>query len=115
VLRSLKASQMYRRHVHIRVSGVPVVRFLLQNQEFPRSVLSCLRVIDSTLSHLLRCQPIDAALARTHALVEEADIERVVEAGLHELMDEIQKGLGELHEAIRAAFFGGGDAQSQEQ
>jgi uncharacterized alpha-E superfamily protein len=115
VLRSLKASQMYRRHVHVRVSRIPVVRFLLQNEEFPRSVLSCLRVIGATLSHLPRHPPIDLALAHTHSLVEQADIDSAVGAGLHQLMDDIQKGLGELHEAISRAFFGGSDGQGQEQ
>jgi len=40
VLRSLTAYQMLPRHVRSRVSGPGVLRFLLQNREFPRSVMS---------------------------------------------------------------------------
>jgi len=39
ILRSLSAYQMYRQHVQVRVRGPAVLRFLLQNWQFPRSVL----------------------------------------------------------------------------
>jgi len=107
VLRSLMAYQMYLRHAHNRVSGVPVVRFLLQDREFPRSVMFCLLTIGSTLPHLPPHPDVQRALERTRLVVHDADVERLVTSGLHDLMDDIQKGLGELHEAISGAFFGG--------
>jgi uncharacterized alpha-E superfamily protein len=107
VLRSLMAYQMYLRHAHSRVSGVPVVRFLLQNHEFPRSVMFCLLTVGSTLPHLPPHDRVQRALDRTRSVVQDADIEGLVASGLHALMDEIQKGLGELHQAISDAFFAG--------
>ena len=105
VLRSLTAHQTYRRQVRSRVAGAPVARFLLQNGDFPRSVSCCLQAIHATLPHLPSHPEVEQALERTLALVQSADVEWLVESGLKELMDEIQKGLDALHEAVSVAFF----------
>jgi uncharacterized alpha-E superfamily protein len=105
VLRSLTAHQTYRRQVRSRVAGAPVARFLLQNGDFPRSVSCCLQAIRATLPHLPSHPEVERALERTLALVQNADVEWLVESGLKELMDEIQKGIDTLHEAVSVAFF----------
>lgn len=105
VLRSLTGDQMYRRHERTRVSGPNVLRFLLQNREFPRSVTFCLNMIASTLPHLPEHRAIARALDRTRALAHDANLDRLVESGLHELMDEIQIGLAQTHEALHNAYF----------
>jgi len=107
VLRSLAAQQTYRRYMRSRVAGAPVARFLLQNCEFPRSVSCCLLGIRTTLPHLPPHPEVERALERTLAMVRAADVDALVEVGLKELMDEIQKGLEALHEAVSAAFFRG--------
>lgn len=105
VLRSLNGYQMYRRHVRTRVSGANVLRFLLQNREFPRSVTFCLNMIASTLPHLPEHRAIARALDRTRGLAHDANLDKLVESGLHELMDEIQIGLARLHDAVSDAYF----------
>src|SRR5262245_56883480 len=105
VLRSLTAHQAYRRQVRHRVAGPPVVRFLLQNADFPRSVSCCLQAIQATLPHLPSHPEVDRPLARTLALVQSAELNGLIDAGLKRLMDEIQKGLDALHEALSGAFF----------
>ncbi|MBI2384058.1 MAG: alpha-E domain-containing protein [Gammaproteobacteria bacterium] len=105
VLRSLEAYQMYRRHVRTRVTGASVLRFLLQNREFPRSVMFCLTTAGSTLPRLPANRAVERALERTRGVVQDADMEKLVESGLHELLDEIQIGLGQVHEALTAAYF----------
>jgi uncharacterized alpha-E superfamily protein len=107
VLRSLTAYQMYRRHVRIRVSGPPVLRFLLQNRQFPRSVVFCLNAIAQSLPQLPANRKTERAIERTRALVQDADVEGLLatDTGLHQLIDEIQIGLAELHEAMSAAWF----------
>jgi uncharacterized alpha-E superfamily protein len=107
VLRSLTAHQTYRRRVRSRVAGAPVARFLLQNREFPRSVTCCLLAIRATLPHLPSHPDVDRELERTLVIVEDVDPENLVGSGLKELMDEIQKGLDRLHEAVSSAFFRG--------
>jgi uncharacterized alpha-E superfamily protein len=105
LLRSLTAYQMYRRHVRSRVSGPSVLRFLLQNREFPRSVTFCLNMVASTLPQLPHNRAIERAVARTRALVQDANLEKLIESGLHDFVDEVQIGLGEVHEALSAAYF----------
>lgn len=105
VLRSLTGYQMYRRHERTRVNGPNVLRFLLQNREFPRSVTFCLNMIASTLPHLPEHRAIARALDRTRALAHDANLDQLVESGLHELMDEIQIGLAQTHEALHNAYF----------
>lgn len=105
VLRSLMAYQMYRRHERARVTGAAVLRFLLQNRDFPRSVTFCLNSVGSTLPLLPPSRAVERALERTRALVRDANLDKLLDAGLHERIDEIQVGLARLHEAISAAYF----------
>jgi uncharacterized alpha-E superfamily protein len=106
VLRSLTAYQMYRRHARSRVSGPGVLRFLLQNREFPRSVLYCLSEIADALPHLPSNRKIERAIERTRALVRDANIDALLRHGgdLSRLMDEIQIGLIALHEALAESY-----------
>lgn len=105
VLRMLTAYQMYRRDVRQRVSGPLVLRYLLQNREFPRSAMFCINQIASTLPHLPPSRKIERTVQRTQALLLDANIEKLVEAGLHEFIDEIQISLGGLHTAISETYF----------
>ena len=105
VLRTLTAYQMYRRHVKARVNRTGVLRFLLQNREFPRSVTFCLSMIASTLPHLPESRSVERTLWRVRALVQDANVDKLVEEGLHGLIDEIQLGLNDLHGAVAEVFF----------
>jgi uncharacterized alpha-E superfamily protein len=105
VLRSLAAQQTYRRQTRSRVAGVPVARFLLQNCEFPRSVSCCLLGIRATLPHLPSHPEVEQQVERTLTLVRQADVETLIDTGMKQLMDDIQKGLDGLHGAVSAAFF----------
>ena len=105
VLRSLAAQQTYRRQTRSRVAGASVARFLLQSCEFPRSVSCCLLGIRGTLPFLPAHPEVERELERTLAMVRNADVETLIESGLQELMDDIQKGLDGLHEAVSGAFF----------
>lgn len=107
VLKSLTAYQMYRRHVKSRVSGTTVLRFLLQNREFPRSVIFCLNMLGSALPHLPESRKVTRALERTKALVMDANIDALITKpdALPTFMDEIQVGLGHLDDAIAESYF----------
>lgn len=105
VLRSLLGYQMYRRHVRERVTAEPVVRFLLQNREFPRSVTFCLLSVERALSRMPQRRAAERSLHRTLGLVRDANVEALVAGDLHAWIDEIQLGLAELHEAVTEAYF----------
>lgn len=107
VLRSLTAYQMYRRHMRTRVNGPGVLRFLLQNREFPRSVMFCLSLIAETLPKLPAERGIERAIERTRALVRDANLDALFkdERGVPELMDEVQIGINDVHTALAEAYF----------
>ncbi|MGB1580034.1 MAG: alpha-E domain-containing protein, partial [Nevskiales bacterium] len=90
VLKSLTAYQMYRRHVRLRVNGPSVLQFLLQNPDFPRSVLFCLMHMGSQLQRLPACPEAWQQLQRLKCIVQDADVRRLSDSGLHEFIDETQ-------------------------
>jgi uncharacterized alpha-E superfamily protein len=105
VLRSLAAYQMYRRHVRQRVTPELALRFLLQNDQFPRSVLFCLSRGITILPSMPARAPVDAALAQVLKLVRNADPAKLASSDPRKFMDKLQIGLGDLHGAIHDSYF----------
>ncbi|MDX5364452.1 MAG: alpha-E domain-containing protein [Pseudazoarcus pumilus] len=106
ILRSQSAFQMYRQHVKRRVNGVDVVRYLLQDAEFPRSVAHALSRCENALNRLpLNERPLRMAIeARRHVL--EADVPGLIaDSELHAFMDRVQLEIGDLHESIATNWF----------
>lgn len=105
VLKSLSAYQMYRQQVRLRVGASDVVKFLLQDQSFPRAVGFCLKEM---AAHLLKLPKNDALLIALAALEQRlnlAEVSELTHAGLHEFIDEFQIALGDLHNLIASTYF----------
>ncbi|GAB2790596.1 alpha-E domain-containing protein [Halomonas shantousis] len=107
VLKSLTAYQMYRQQIRLRVRGPDVLRFLLQDQHFPRAVARSLEAFSWELQSLPRHDRALAAAALVRADVLEADVQSLARSpdDLHAFIDELQIGFNNLHEAIAAAYF----------
>jgi uncharacterized alpha-E superfamily protein len=105
VLKSLSAYQMYRRQVHVRVSGADVLRFLFQDAGFPRSVYHCLGEMRQSLNALPRNEVPRRYVVRLKRQVGEAIVQHLAHEGLHEFVDSLQVALGKLHDRIRATYF----------
>lgn len=106
VLMSLTGFQAYRRCVRRRVSGPRVVEFLLKDKEFPRALAANLQRIDG----LLRDLPGDDRTPRegvkaTQRKLGRAKVERLVQDGLTEYLDELQLALNTLHADITRVYF----------
>ncbi len=116
VLRSLSAYQMYRQHVRDRVRADLVVKFLLQNEEFPRAVAHCLKQLEQCLWGMPNNEKVLSAILHIQQLLDEADLNKLLEKGLHEFIDDLQLEIGNLHFKIAETWFlPGVVAQSQEQ
>ncbi|RRN59205.1 alpha-E domain-containing protein [Pseudoxanthomonas sp. SGNA-20] len=107
VLRALAAYQMYRRHLRQRVTAAHALRFLLHDNEFPRSVQFCLGRLHRILPALPPRPPVDRALNRVTGLVRQADPALLAAGDPAGFMDEAQVLLGRLHEAIAEGYFAG--------
>jgi len=100
VLRSLSALQMYQRASHGPIQGPDVVRFLLFDHRFPRSVAGCLAEIRSSLLRLpaneTTMQAIEAADRQLRDCRPAADDG----AALDNALDGLQLSLIALNNAI---------------
>jgi len=104
VLRSLSAYQMYRQHVTNRVVGYAVIRFLLHDRDFPRSVAHVLGEIETSLRMLPNAKGPLRHLGRLQRRARAVDIATMTLEDLHGHMDTLQINANELHEAIMATW-----------
>lgn len=110
VLRSCSAFEAFRRSRRGDLDLIRVVDYLIRDEAFPRSV----RYSVVEAEHcLLRIGPGDGApaVATAHDLLSglrqdlvAADAKAIIASGLHEYLDDIQKRLEAIHEAIHAAY-----------
>ncbi|MEX2367063.1 MAG: alpha-E domain-containing protein [Pseudohongiellaceae bacterium] len=115
ILRSLSAYQAYRQHVHNRVSGDQVVRYLLQDSEFPRSVMFCLDQLNFYIGKLPNHENVLRAVARVQRLSKDVKIDDLLEKGLLDFIDELQISIADIHEELRNSWFRPAVTQQQEQ
>lgn len=105
VLKSSSGDQMYRQHVRSRVEGAAVVRFLLQDRYFPRSVARAVSEAEFSLRHLPRNTE---ALRRTLELQEQvhaAAVDGMSPEKMHGFIDQLQLALNLVHNEIFRTWF----------
>lgn len=100
VLRSLSALQMYQRATRGPIDGHAVVRFLLFDHRFPRSVAGCLTEIRASIlrmpAHstvLGTVESVDRALRRSRPAADDG-------VALDAAMDNVQLGLERLNDVM---------------
>jgi uncharacterized alpha-E superfamily protein len=104
VLRSLSALQMFQRATRGPMDGEAVVRFLLFDASFPRSVQSCLDEVRAVLVSLPAPHDVLAVLDDAEAVLAEA---RPIASDGHELddaMERVQSATERLDDAIHARY-----------
>jgi uncharacterized alpha-E superfamily protein len=111
VLRAAAGYHAFRRVADPGFTPEDVAAFLLMDKQFPRSVACCLEEIDSCLAHLRG----DYNLRGTSAAMERVDelrnalfgrsVHSIVEGGLHDFLDAVQRDLILLAGEIGTAFF----------
>lgn len=107
VLKSLSGYQMYRQKMQSRVRRADVLRFLLQDDEFPRAFYRCVTVLGDSVRQLPRAEAVQRSLARLQRAAQGADIVRLAEShgALHAFVDELQIGLAPVHDEIARTWF----------
>ena len=97
MLRALSAYQMYRQYVRRRITGVDVVRFLLHDRAFPRSVMFCVGQLDEAAAALPRHEATRSKLSDLQAELEGMNPESQNYDTLHRYIDELQVEFGTLN------------------
>jgi uncharacterized alpha-E superfamily protein len=110
LLRSASALEMYRKR-HGLIEPTRVVDFLMLERDFPRSIIYCLSGADTSL-HAISGTPRPAvaneaerALGGLYHQFEHADVDEIIARGLHGYLDDFQRQLNAVGEAIAATFF----------
>ena len=89
-----------------------IASFLLFNPSFPRSVFLCVREVDAAVAglksryNLRGGNDVAEGLDALRSILGTRSIEEVLESGLHEFIDFIQRYLMAITERLGAAFFG---------
>ena len=110
LLKSASALEMYRKR-YGRIAPERVAEFLLLDREFPRSVQFCLHLADVSLRTITGTQgetfsnPAEQMLGRLGSMLAYSGIEEIVTAGLHEFLDQLQRDLNTVDDAIHDGFF----------
>ena len=110
LLRSASALEMYRQR-HGRILPVNVVKFLVLDREFPRAVLHCLTRANESLHAISGtytgsfCNPAEQRLGQLRAELAYTQAEEVIASGLHEFVDDLQRRLNLVGDAIHECFF----------
>ncbi len=110
VLRSGSAFEMYRRQYGV-IAPDKVVEFLLLDREFPRAVLyslnraeESLRAITGSLEGTFQSVP-EQRLGQLRSDLTYMRVEEIIASGLHEFLDNFQKRLITVGDAIYDNFF----------
>lgn len=105
VLKSLTGYQMYRLEMQVRVQRAVVLQFLFQSRKFPRSVLRCLDELAGRLDMLPNAEAPLRVVNRMKRTLTDAEVRGLSQESLHDFIDELQIGLGEVHSSLDATFF----------
>ncbi len=114
LLRSLASYQPFRRAMPARRDAAATVRFLLQDEAFPRAVSACLGELRDLVKSLPHNEPILAACTDTAVLVADAPVSDPTPSGLRTFLAELQPAIGNLHDHIEASFFSAAPAHPRE-
>ena len=105
VLRCLGGYQAYRQKMRSHVQGEDVVRFLLQDDEFPRAIGYCLNDLDRQLQALPGGDNVVRAVGRVKKITTRVRVEELLDRGLLDFIDELQISIADIHDEINRSWF----------
>jgi len=112
LLRSASGYHAFRRVHSSNLTPARVAGFLLFDPGFPRSVYLCVREVERALDELksryyLRAgNDVAEGLDQLRSILATRSIEEILDSGLHEFIDFLQRYLIVIAERLAAAFFG---------
>ncbi len=110
LLESATALEMYRKRFG-RITPKQVAEFLMLDREFPRAMHFCLIKAEESLLEITGGRhgtfrtPAEQHVGRLRSELDYAQIDEIINAGLHEFIDNFQTKLNRVDEAISETFF----------
>ncbi len=105
VLRSLNGAQSYRRTMRASVKAEAVVSYLLEDTEFPKSILHCLNALIDSSAKLPRSKTLVELLEDIKDKAQKEIDYEVLGEPLREYLNSLQIHIGSLHESIAEIWF----------
>lgn len=109
LLKSVSAYDMYRKK-YGKLTASTIAEFLILDKEFPRSMLACLVNAEKSLKRLTGSDEgftnsAQKQIGLLKSQLEYADINDIIEKGMHEYLDDFQQKLNKASSAIYESFF----------
>jgi len=110
LLKAVGGFQAYR-HTYGKINPSDVVRFLILDHDFPRSILYCLTEAQISLHEITGTRigyftnPAELQMGQLCAGLSYHTIEEIFEQGLHEFTDDLQARINHLGKSIFETFF----------
>lgn len=112
LLRSLASYQPSRRAMPARRDAASTLKFLLQDESFPRAVGACISELRDLIKSLPNNEPVLSACTDTAVLIADAPVKQPTAGGLRSFMSELQPAIDHLHHQIEASFFAAATQQT---
>lgn len=106
VLRSVSALQMYQRAVRGPIEGMRVVKFLMFEPDFPRSVQGCFDEAHDVLRPLPNAGEVHAALRRAESVLHTLTPDASEGARLDRSMERVQVAIAEIATTLHDTYVG---------
>ncbi|MEM6425841.1 MAG: alpha-E domain-containing protein [Cyanobacteria bacterium P01_H01_bin.119] len=110
LLKSASAYEMYRK-CEYRIEPKHVMEFLILNREFPRSIQFCLLEAERSLCKISGTAagtwrtPSDRALGRVRSELDYITIDEIMQQGIHEFLDGLQRRINQVGDQVFTDFF----------
>jgi uncharacterized alpha-E superfamily protein len=113
VLKSCSAYEAYQRYYVAKITPSRVAEFLVLNESFPRSVRFCFDHIHWSLRRInyehgdLGEQPPEVVASNVRHMLADTSMQGIIQFGLHEYMQKLQRYCGEISAKINHCYFQG--------
>lgn len=110
ILRSCSAHSAYRRVYVAQIEASKVLEFILLNQNFPRSIRFCTHELDASLRRISGAtegsysNDAEKLTGRLHSELSYNGIDDIMSRGVSQTMDDIQRQLNKVGDAIYRAY-----------
>jgi len=105
ILKSVSALLMYRQQVRSRIKGHDVLTYLLKDTSLPRSVGCCIKEMVTCINELPNHNNLPEYLQVLEQYLNQIKINESSQLQIHEILDVIQKHLGEINNQICQHWF----------
>jgi uncharacterized alpha-E superfamily protein len=105
VLKSLTAYQMYRREMRLRIRRPDVLKFLLLEERFPRSLLHTLQEVGRCVQTLPNYADAKTEIERVEKMLMDANPQSLIQDKLHHFIDDVQLGINQVFNTLEETYF----------